>query len=359
MNQPSTMEEVGDLIRGEGAPILARGAGTKSALFSGGGEVEILDLSKFSGIVEYEPSEYVFTARAGTSLAEINEALLSNNHYLPFDPLLVDKGATLGGTVASGLSGPGMFRFGGIRDFIIGARFAIGSGKIVKGGGKVVKNAAGFDYPKFLVGSLGRFAVLLELTFKVFPRPDARLSLRFDSKNAADSLEKLLFFSRSKWDIDALELEAEGPLFLRLAGDSSGLRSRADCIMRELGNGTILTEEQAFDYWAGISCFSWAGAQNSYAKVPISPRIIPRLDTAIEDLAIERRYGMGGNVAWLSWSSDKVALELELILKDLELSALVLRGEADTALIGHKKDFAIHALVKKAFDANGRFPDLP
>ena len=95
-----------------------------------------------------------------------------------------------------------------------------------------------------------------------------------------------------------------------------------------------------------------------FSTIP-SPRIIPRLDDALEDLAIERRYGMGGNVAWLSWSSDKVALELELILKDLELSALVLRGEADTALIGHKKDFAIHALVKKAFDANGRFPDLP
>ena len=165
MSKPSTIEEVGDFIRGEGPRILVRGAGTKSALYSKGSETDDLDLSNLSGIVEYEPSEYVFTALAGTSLEEISNTLLQNNHYLPFDPLLAAEGSTLGGTVASGLSGPGMFRYGGIRDFIIGARFAIGSGKIVKGGGKVVKNAAGFDYPKFLAGSLGRFAVLLELTF--------------------------------------------------------------------------------------------------------------------------------------------------------------------------------------------------
>src|SRR4029079_6930035 len=93
--------------------------------------------------------------------------------YLPFDPKCVEAGATLGGTVASGLSGPGRFRFGGLRDFILGVRFVDGAGRLLRMGGKVVKNAAGFDLPKFFVGSLGRFGVLAEMTFKVFPRPQS------------------------------------------------------------------------------------------------------------------------------------------------------------------------------------------
>ena len=74
--------------------------------------------------------------------------------------------------MASGLSGPGRFRFGGLRDFLIGVQFVDGTGKLVRSGGKVVKNAAGFDLPKFMVGSLGRFGILTELSFKVFPAPD-------------------------------------------------------------------------------------------------------------------------------------------------------------------------------------------
>src|SRR4029450_4463398 len=91
-------------------------------------------------------------------------ALAARGQSLRCDPFLLDAGATLGGTVAAGLSGPGRFRYGGLRDFILGVRFVDGLGRLMHMGGKVVKNAAGFDLPKFLVGSLGRFGVLAELT---------------------------------------------------------------------------------------------------------------------------------------------------------------------------------------------------
>ncbi len=359
MNILSTIEEVGAFLREDSSPILAKGAGTKAPLLTVDDETSIVDLSGLTGIVEYEPSEYVFTARAGTPLAEINQALGEHNQYLPFDPPLAEVGATLGGTVAAGLSGPGRLRYGGLRDFIIGVCFANGSGKIVKGGGKVVKNAAGFDFPKFLAGSLGRFAVLLELTFKVFPKPEAQLTLRFDSKTLPIAIDKLSLASLSAWEPDALELEADGQLFLRLAGDRAGLRPRAESILRELDDGRILSEEDASSYWRNIANFSWAGTGTTYAKTPISPLLIPKLDAALDRLPVERRYGMAGNVAWLFWSSDEIVPDINAVLRYFELSALVVRGNAKAFFLGHRQDCSIYAQVKAAFDPDGRFPSIP
>src|SRR6188474_3320713 len=174
---PQTPAELADAIRAT-PRVLAVGARTKQRLSAIDDGVTLLSTRALSGIVEYEPSEFTFTALAGTPVREIAAALAERGQYLPFDPLLVEAGATLGGTVAAGLSGPGRFRFGGLRDFILGVRFVDGLGRLLRMGGKVVKNAAGFDLPKFFVGSLGRFGVLTELTFKVFPRPAASRTLR-------------------------------------------------------------------------------------------------------------------------------------------------------------------------------------
>ena len=143
--------------------------GTKNALSADAN----LSLAPLAGVSEYQPSEYTFTAKAATRLSEIESMLAEHGQYLPFDPPLVDAGATLGGTVAAGLSGPNRFRYGGVRDFILGVQLVNGEGELVNGGGKVVKNAAGFDIPKLMVGSLGSFGVMTELTFKVFPAPAA------------------------------------------------------------------------------------------------------------------------------------------------------------------------------------------
>src|SRR5690606_27154197 len=136
-----------------------RGGGTKTALSRPADGAALLATSGLSGILEYEPGEFTFTARAGTPLSEIERALAENGQYLPFDPPLVKHGAPLGGTIAAGLSGSGRQRCGGVRDFLIGVRFVDGQGQLVRGGGKVVKNAAGFDLPKLLIGSVGRLGV--------------------------------------------------------------------------------------------------------------------------------------------------------------------------------------------------------
>src|SRR4051812_30056493 len=183
---PGSVKELVDAVRST-PHLLAVGAGTKPRLSA----VDAVKLStaRLRGIIEYDPSEFTFTAAAGTTIREIAATLEERGQYLPFDPMLVAAGATLGGTVAAGLSGPGRFRFGGLRDFILGVRFVDGMGRLLRMGGKVVKNAAGFDLPKFFVGSLGRFGVLAEMTFKVFPRPIASRTLRLTAETLGAATE--------------------------------------------------------------------------------------------------------------------------------------------------------------------------
>src|SRR5262249_12869263 len=178
---PSSISELVEAV-GSTPRLIPFGANTKPRLSTV--DAPRLSMGGLRGITEYEPSEFTFTALAGTSITEIAEALRQRGQYLPFDPMCVKAGATLGGTVASGLSGPGRFRFGGLRDFILGVRFADGTGRLLRMGGKVAKNAAGFDLPKFFVGSLGRFGVVAEITFKVFPQRVASRTLKLPVNGA-------------------------------------------------------------------------------------------------------------------------------------------------------------------------------
>src|SRR4051812_20285592 len=222
---PGSVKELVDAVRST-PHLLAIGAGTKPRLSA----VDAVKLStaRLRGISEYDPSEFTFTAAAGTPVREIAAALAERGQYLPFDPMLVDAGATLGGTVAAGLSGPGRYRFGGLRDFILGVRFVDGAGRLLRMGGKVVKNAAGFDLPKFFVGSLGRFGVLAELTFKVFPRPATTRTLKLAAKDVGAMGDIFSATGNSRWELDAVEASpSESCVYARLAGPAVALDALA------------------------------------------------------------------------------------------------------------------------------------
>ena len=176
-----TVEQVQEAVRATGPEmrVLPVAGGTKPGVSTPRGhDVQQLDLSGLSGVLEYDPAELTITALAGTPVREVDSALEEHGQHLPFDPPLMAAGATLGGVVATGASGAGAWRHGGVRDFIIGVRFVDGTGRLVAGGGKVVKNAAGFDLPKLMVGSAGRLGVIVQLSFKVFPRPIATTTAR-------------------------------------------------------------------------------------------------------------------------------------------------------------------------------------
>ena len=225
-------DEVSQAVR-EHTAIGVSGGGTKRGLVAKGDVV--LDMRSLTGITEYEPDEYTFTAKAGTTLREIVETLGREGQYLPFDPLFVDEGSTIGGTVAAAMNGSGRLRYGGVRDFIIGVRFVDGEGRQIRGGGKVVKNAAGFDFPKLLAGSLVRLGVMTEVTFKVFPKPEARLTVSCEVNDLQSGVDLVCRIARGPFDAEAVELLPPGKVIVRLAGHEAALKPRLDAMRKALG----------------------------------------------------------------------------------------------------------------------------
>lgn len=352
---PGTLDELVDSVRS--APrLLAVGAETNPRLSS----VEVTKLSTIGlrGIVEYDPSEFTFTALAGTPVREIAAALAERGQYMPFDPMLLDAGSTLGGVVASGLSGPGRFRFGGIRDFILGVRFVDGDGRLLRLGGKVVKNAAGFDLPKFFVGSLGRFGVLAELTLKVFPRPASTLTLRLDPAPIEAVASLLPSAAGRRWELDALEIPpGELRVALRLAGPAPALQSIASEILSQW-DGRIMAQDDSMALWASLREFAWAHRDGVLAKVAFAPAQLVRLYHCLRTLDdIRIHVSAGGNVAYVSLPSPVSVRDLDASLRDLGLSGMMLRGIGPLWL-GHRGVTQIEGAVKAALDPKHRFPSL-
>jgi glycolate oxidase FAD binding subunit len=190
-------------------PLCIVGGGSKS-FYGRSCHGEPLNLSGHRGIVAYEPSELVITARAGTPLAEIEAALAANNQILPFEPPHFSQTATLGGMVAAGLSGPRRPWGGSVRDAVLGVKLLNGRGEVLRLGGQVMKNVAGYDVSRLMVGALGTLGVLLEVSLKVLPRPACERTLIF---------ENACWKSAAQLPISA-SLEVEGLRYLRLSGGS-------------------------------------------------------------------------------------------------------------------------------------------
>ena len=166
------INDVCERIREAGArktPLRIRAGGSKDfygRTLSG----EVLDVSSYKGIVAYEPKELVLTVRAGTPLEEVESALAGERQMLPFEPPHFG-GGTIGGAVACGLSGPRRPYAGAVRDFVLGTRIVNGKGEDLSFGGRVIKNVAGYDVSRLMVGSLGTLGVITEISFKVLPAP--------------------------------------------------------------------------------------------------------------------------------------------------------------------------------------------
>jgi glycolate oxidase FAD binding subunit len=352
---PATVDELIEIVR-TSPRLLAIGAGTKPRL----SEVSIPKAStmRLRGIVEYEPSEFTFSAMAGTSIKELAATLSSRGQYLPFDPFLTDAGATLGGTVAAGLSGPGRLRFGGLKDFILGVRFVDGLGRLLRMGGKVVKNAAGFDLPKFFVGSLGRFGVLTELTFKVFPAPISTLTLKLDAGSIETASRLLIEASGARWEVHALDiLPGSFSVCLRLAGPPAAL----EAISREILTrwpGEKLDAATAESIWKDLSEFHWTCSGGPLIEVALNPAALPLLYREAQSMDGARIHiSSAGNVAFASLSTSSQVQTFDEVLRRLGLPAVTLRGQAPLWL-GSQSRPSIAAAVKQALDPANRFPGL-
>lgn len=349
MEFPASLSEVQDAVISL-ARVRVTGGGSKPALSAGAN----LSVAKLSGIIEYNPSEYTFTAFAGTPLAEIRDELAKNGQALPFDPPFVEAGGTLGGTVAAGLSGPGRFRYGGARDFFLGARLVTGEGRVVFGGGKVVKNAAGFDIPKLMVGGLGSLGVLVELTFKVFPQPATFVTVRADFPDVRTADDAMTRLAMSQCEVTCLDLESPHRVWVRIGGLSEATEARIERVQSILGSSsvTVLRDAEDAQVWSDAREFRWIPAAHSLIKIAISPAQV----RDIEDFATRqsvpflRRYSVGGNVAWLAWPDAASRTELDALCAQLKRSALALTGTWDSPFRGAVLGGAFRERLLSVFD---------
>lgn len=357
VHRPISLREVRQLVRSH-TQIIPQASCTKSGLLRTHTNSTSLDLSALSGVIEYEPTEYTFTALAGTPIQLVNRILEENGQYLPFDPPLVNAGATLGGTVAAGLSGPGRYRFGGVRDFLLGIRYVNGEGRLIRGGGKVVKNAAGFDLPKLMVGSMGQFGVLAELTFKVFPKPESYGTLRIDCGDIESAAIMMQTLACTSFDLDAVELEPPGRLWVRVAGRSDGIEPRLQEIASFVTHEThVLTATEQDELWQRIREFAWL-EEGWLVKVPIVPSRLTELDAKLADSNVRAWYGVGGNLAWLNLRDCDSATvgHIHHVLYELSLSGLLVMGKHDQGILGRSINNAFATRLKQAMDPEGRFP---
>jgi len=344
-----------DAVRAHGC-VLPCGGGTKPALSRAPEGAVSLDMRGLTGMVEYDPAEYTFTARAGTPLSLVQTELARNGQYLPFDPPLAAQGATLGGTVAAGLSGPGRLRYGGVRDFIVGVQWVDGTGTAIRGGGKVVKNAAGFDFPKLFCGSLGRLGLLTEMTFKVFPAPAARVTCAIECRDLSDAIERMNFLGNQPWEVEALELNAGAAaprLLARFMGDEPALTSRVQAMLAAMQrSGRLLSAEEAAGVWQRLHDLDFGDPGAPLVRVPLTSLRIASLEQALAGTKAVRHYSMAGNLAWIAGMEPA---ELAAVLRRGGLHGLTLRGEGPLRP-GGSASSAMEEKVKAALDAEGKFP---
>ncbi len=210
-----------------------------AAVAAGGGEIEIIgggskrfygepiealpiDVSGHSGLIDYDPAELVITLRAGCGLREIEELLRAERQMFGFEPPAFGADATIGGMVATGLAGPRRAFAGGVRDFVLGVKLLDGRGEVLQFGGRVIKNVAGFDVSRTLVGALGTLGIILEVSLRVVPLPETERSLVFEHASLDEHISWINELGGQPHPISA-SCWYNGQSLIRLSGSDRGV----------------------------------------------------------------------------------------------------------------------------------------
>lgn len=347
-NHPQTIDELRALVRDSEAVHIESSESSSPPLLP---NIASISLSAFNRILEYQPEEYTITVETGVSVKDVQATLAEQGQYLPFDPPFLDANPTIGDTIASGCSGPGAYRYGILRDFIIGLSFIDGYGNRIQAGGKVVKNAAGFDLPKLMVGSGHSLGILTQATFKVFPKPKANRSIEFKSDNLDQGIGRLIALGRSRFTLDALDMDSTGALRIELSGQADALEARISELESFLDSESQAT---TFDAWPDSIGLKKSPASGFLARVPIAPSSIKRLDQALQERPATRRYSLGGFVSWIHWTASIDAFST--LLGDQSLSGQI--ASEPSALIGQSNQRPFYDRLKRALDPQNKFPNL-
>ncbi len=330
-------------------------AATQQALLIQGGQSkawygrsvqgQVLSVQAHCGILDYQPSELFITARAGTLLSEIEATLAEHGQMLACESPQFAPSATLGGTLACGLSGPRRPYAGAVRDFVLGVELLDGRGQVLRFGGQVMKNVAGYDVSRLLCGSLGTLGVILSASLKVLPKPAASVSLSFEY-DAERAIRQC-----NLWAGQALPLSAsaylEGCLYLRLEGARSAVQSA----QRQLG-GTLLSPEHATTLWHSLREHTHAFFE---PHLPLWRLSLPAA-TAPQALPGRCLVEWGGTQRWLY--SDLPAAQIRAAaLKAGGHATLFRGGDRDSEVFTPLNPalLAVQQRLKHSFDPQGLF----
>lgn len=245
--------------------LVVRGSGSKAFCAPpASADSVVLDTRAHAGIVEYEPNELVIVVRTGTSLADVERAMADAGQMLAFEPPHFGPGATVGGALATALSGPRRPYAGALRDFVLGAKVIDGKGDHLAFGGKVMKNVAGFDVARLLAGSFGTLGVVTEVAFKCLPRPKAQQTRVFELDAAA------AISAMNRWYAEANPITAStwvaGRLYLRLAGAEPAVRAA----VAKLGGDLLPDDDSWWRAWCEQQHPFFAGADETAPLLRVS-----------------------------------------------------------------------------------------
>src|SRR5467141_1844142 len=343
----SVLEKLSETIRAAGRAKRAlrlRGGGTKD-FYGQALEGEVHETRGYNGIVAYEPSELVITARCGTTLADIETEMSGHGQLLAFEPPHFGDGATLGGTVAAGLSGPRRQAAGALRDFVLGVKVMDGRGEVLAFGGQVMKNVAGYDVSRLMAGSLGTLGIILEVSLKALPRPAAEATLRLELPEDK-AIEQL-----NRWGGKPMPISASawtgGELGVRLSGAAAAVVAA----QKKIG-GELVDREQGERFWAGIREQTDPFFRNDAPLWRIS---VPSA-TAPLKLPGEPLIEWGGALRWLCTRAD--ARTVRDAAKRARGHATLFRGGDKAVGVFQPLGPAlmkIHRELKREFDPQGIF----
>ncbi len=332
-------------------PLRVLGGGTKA--FWGGGDasdVELLHAAALSGITAYEPSELVITAWAGTPLAEIEAALAEQGQSLAWEPPRFSAACTLGGAVASGMSGPARASAGAARDFVLGVQIINGKGKWLKFGGQVMKNVAGYDMSRLMCGSWGALGVIGELSLKVLPVAPAEATLRFEMSQQA-ALDAL-----NRWGGQPLPLNASlwlnGVLHLRVRGAVAAV----EAAYAKLGGERIADAAAFWQSWRDQAAAFFTPPSPEHALMRLSlPQTAPEIPGPAQ--AIE--WHGGQRWAW-GLATEAKALAERASQAQGHASIFIASNDVETKTerqfgIKNTENQALQQRIQHQFDPHGVF----
>ncbi len=317
LSPATSVEAVADQVRTAAGPLHIVGGGTHMMCKSSN---PALSLAALTGITLYEPGAMTMVARAGTPINEINDALAGEGQRLAFEPadwrgLLGTQGeSTIGGVAAANISGPRRIQVGACRDHMIGVEFVDGTGRILKNGGRVMKNVTGYDLVKLMCGSWGTLGVLTELSFKVAAIPETEVTLVREGISDDAAVARLCEAMGTPYDLSGsahLAISGNTKTCVRIEGLAASVSYRRDALLEEVCAGfEVLEGAASSELWNSIRDVSaFAQSDGAVWRASLKPTDAPALTAKMTEAGVnfDAIYDWSGGLVWLLVHSDQSA----------------------------------------------------